>query len=97
MASVTIKMLENRVKALNKTYGFKGREYVAYKSKKGFKLTGSGFGIDQSYGRVSLVFEAKNTSGISRVSDSMTKSALYDYIGAMMNAVRYWKDRASKR
>lgn len=85
------------MKALNKTYGFKGREYVAYKSKKGYKLVGSGFGIDQSYGRVGLVFEPKGTSGISRVSPSMTKSALYDYIGAMNEAVRYWKIRASKR
>ena len=97
MASITLKMLENRVAALNRMYGFKGRKYVKYKSKKGYKLTGSGFGLDQSYGRVALVFESKGNSGHSRISDSMTKAQLYEFIRGMNEGVRYWKIRASKR
>ena len=91
---VSKKDLENQVRALNRIYGFKGREYVKYKSKKGYKLTGSGFGLYFAYGKAQLVFQPKGTSGIRTISPLGTKREIQSYIGAMKEGKRYWQDRA---
>ena len=93
MARITDKMLESRVKALNKLYGFKGRTYVKYKSKVGYRLTGSGFGLSFMYGKVQLSFEDKGSSGIRTIMGMGTKAEIWEGIGFMTEAVRYWKQK----
>ena len=69
----TIKRFYSRIKHLNSQFGFKGREISRYKSgaKKGqLKITGSGFALEQVYGKTRVVFESKGNTGQRDVSDA---------------------------
>jgi len=88
--------LEARVKALNKMYGFKGHRYVYNKTIKRNKSVGSGFVIGYAYGGARLEFITKS-GGARDVSPRGTKKEVDQYIGAMMQALRYWKDRTKLR
>ena len=92
----SIKRLEQRAELLNKMYGFKGRKAKFSKTAKRYVYSGSGFVIGQAYGGVRLEFITKS-GGYKDVSDRMSKPALDDYIGGMLQALRYWSDRTKLR
>jgi len=90
MASV--KRLQDRIDLLNKLYGFKGHTYKRSKTTGKIISSGSGFSLGQAYGGVRLEFITKS-GGTRDVSPRLSKPALDEYIGAMINALRYWKER----
>ena len=93
---ISEKQLSSRVASLNRMYGFKGHRYVYNKTTRRKRSVGSGFDIDYAYGGARLVFITKS-GGYKDVSLRGSKREVYDYIGAMMNALRYWKERTKIR
>mgnify|MGYP005820938553 CR=1 FL=1 len=96
----SIKDIERITKALNKDMGFKGIKYTRPKSGKNkgkLKVTGSGFVLNQAYGRIGLDFQRAPSTGVSTVLGFSSKKSLYEQIVAMRLGVRWYKQRTKKR